>query len=284
MPCFAPSIRTKTLTVLRKLDIERKKRVLLFLIESSLLSEKTQYLLSGADYNRIKIDLADCLFVNAHFVGVHFQQVSFTNCIFHNVTFREANLNRAILTHGVFSLTHCISCQMDHVNFQGAIISETYFNSSTLSYADFQQVKWFNNTFLNINLTGAIFSTILPDHLFIRNSLLPNGTFTDIDEIHMNVNQCESLDEWIVQPKESLQVNNCTFVATIFNATMQQFITMPFVERSMLINAAQAKFLFKFHQNGTRRRISVNIIFASLQSTVYEPRDMGKFLICSHAS
>ncbi|CAF4020713.1 unnamed protein product, partial [Rotaria sordida] len=90
--------RTKTLTALRKLDIVRKKHILLFLKESSLLSNDTQSLWFGADFNRIKIDGNDCRFSNATFWGVQFQYASLTNCQFENVIFRDTNFNHATLT------------------------------------------------------------------------------------------------------------------------------------------------------------------------------------------
>jgi uncharacterized protein YjbI with pentapeptide repeats len=53
------------------------------------------------------------------------------------------NFHRAILTNPIFYFSQFFGCQMDYVNFQQTIISETQFDRSLLSYADFRQVKFF---------------------------------------------------------------------------------------------------------------------------------------------
>ncbi|CAF3925845.1 unnamed protein product [Rotaria magnacalcarata] len=128
-------MRTKTLTTLRKLDNEL-----------------------GANFNGIELNQNDCIFKNVTFSGVYFQKVSFRNCLFENVIFRQVDFRGAILTNSIFYLTYFISCEMDSVNFQQAVISEPDFNGSSLSYTNFQQVKIDFVRFYNVDLTKASFS------------------------------------------------------------------------------------------------------------------------------
>jgi len=53
------------------------------------------------------------------------------------------NFHRAILTKSIFYFSQLFECQMDYVNFQQTIISETQFDRTLLIYADFRQVKFF---------------------------------------------------------------------------------------------------------------------------------------------
>jgi uncharacterized protein YjbI with pentapeptide repeats len=270
-------IRTKTLTALRKLDDERKKHVLLFLKESSLLSNEKQSLWFGADFNRIKLDGEECRFSNVTFWGVQFQYVSLTNCIFLNVTFLESNFNRAILTRSSFFSSRFISCRMEHVNFQDGIIYSTHLNGSTLSYANFQRTILDTSKFFNVNLTGAAFSTISQDHPFIWNSLLPNGTFSQIDEIHREMNECASPTEWMADPGGSIQVNSCVFEAATFNESVSQYgLNITLDKYSILIDANQAEFEFQVRQNSTKQTISVMVFFEGVQNLVFDLRNIGK--------
>ncbi|CAF3630994.1 unnamed protein product [Rotaria sp. Silwood1] len=270
-------IRTKTLTTLRKLDNERKKYILLFLKESSLLSEDEQSLLSGADFNGIKIDHNDCVFRNVIFSGVYFQQVSFMNCLFENVTFRYVDFHEAVLSHSIFYLTYFISCRMDYVNFQESVISESYFNSSSLSYTDFRQVKIDFVKFYNVNLTKASFSDnpIQTQYSLIRNSLLPNGTFSTIDDINIISNLCTSFEKWSPIPIDGIKVDNCTFVIKISNTTIARYIRRPFIDRSVLIGAEQADFLLELKQKYTMMYISIIIYFVGVEHGVFETQQFA---------
>ncbi|CAF4665422.1 unnamed protein product, partial [Rotaria sp. Silwood2] len=263
-------IRTKTLTALRKLDIVRKKHVLLFLKESSLLLNDTQHLWFGADFNGIKVDGNECRFMNATFWGVQFQYVSLTNCIFENVIFRDSNFNHATLTRSSFLNTHFMSCYMEQVNFQDAIIFTVYFNGSILNFANLLHTKLNNVFFLNVNLMGAIFNIKPLDFFTIRNSILPNGTFSPVDSFYIKMDDCASLDGWFILPNGSIQVNNCMIVSTNINASMSQIVPMSLTDLSILINTNQMEFEFKIHENGLSTKILINMLFGNPESLVFD--------------
>lgn len=132
-------IRTKTLTALRKLDHERKKQILLFLKESSLLSEDDQSVLNGAHFNGMIIEHNDCIFRHVIFSGIDFQNVSLIHCMFNNVTFRRVNFHRSISRNSMFFRTYFIECHLDNVDFQDSVISESNFEHTSLAYADLRR-------------------------------------------------------------------------------------------------------------------------------------------------
>lgn len=272
-------IRTKTLTALRKLDNERKKYLLLFLQESSLLSEDELSLLVGAVFNGIKIHYHDCVFRNVIFVGVYFENVTFTYCIFENVTFRYVKFQYSILTNSVFYLTSFISCQMEYVNLENTIISESEINNTLLGYANFQDVKLDFVKFNNVNLTRASFSKNATQtrYISIRNSMLPNGTFSSIDDIISHSKLCQNFDHWSLRPSFGIKDLNCTFVATIAHASISKGIILPFLDRSVLIDADQADFLFEIEEKYTRTSLTIAIYFVGVENGVFAPQQFGRF-------
>jgi uncharacterized protein YjbI with pentapeptide repeats len=272
-------IRTKTLTVLRKLDNERKKYVFLFLKESFLLSADEQSLLVEANFNGIRLNQYDCYFKHTTFLGIYFENVSFTNCVFENVTFRYVYFHRANLTNSIFYLSQFYACQMDYVNFQQTIISESIFDRSLLSYADFRHVKFDFTKFNNVNFTKAIFSdtSIQMKNTKITNSLLWNQTFSSIDEIHIHSNFCFSFDRWSPQPIDGFRIDNCTLITTISNANLSIDIIEPFSDRMVLIDANQAEFFFEVKQKYTMTFLSITIYYVGVERGVFETRQIGMF-------
>lgn len=272
-------IRTKTLTTLRKLDNERKKYVLLFLKESSLLHEDEQSLLVGANFNGIDLSYNDCIFKNVTFSGVYFQEVSFEHCLFENVIFRNVNFHKATLTNSIFYLTYFISCQMDYVNFYESIISESDFNSTSLSYTNFNQVKIDYVKFNDVNLTKAIFfdNSSQKQYSIIRNSLLPDQTFSPIDNFQVTSNLCETVNEWSPLPRNGIQLHNCTFTVNMSKTSLAKYIQSPFTNRSVLIDAKQAEFLFELKQKYKSMAILVVIYFVGVEHGMFETQQYGKF-------
>ena len=275
-------IRTKTLTSLRKLDDTRKKYVLLFLRESSLLIEDEHSLLDGADFNSIQIDPQDCKFRNVIFSGVSFQEVSFTHCLFENVTFSRVDFRRAMLTHSAFYRTHFISCRVDNVDFRHTVISESTFNQSSITWTNFRYAKIDYVKFLNVNLTRATFSADpdqLPTYSLVRNSILPNGTFSLVDDIHIDPNLCAFADEWSVRPEDGIRSVNCTFVTRVSNASMTHWIRWPLFDRSMLIDANEAELDLALQQRRPARYITLSIYSVGIEHGVFETKQVGKFTL-----
>ncbi|CAF1240105.1 unnamed protein product [Rotaria sordida] len=144
-----------------------------------------------------------------------------------------------------------------------------------LSFANFLHTTLSTAYFLNVNLTGAIFTTKLLNFFVIRNSLLPNGTFSPVDGIDIKMNECALLDGWQVIPDRSIQIKNCTLVTTNNNASINRIIPMSLADHSMLINTNQAEFQFKIHENGLPTRILINIVFDNAENLIFDIHDTG---------
>ena len=110
-------IRTKTLTALRKLDHERKKQILLFLKESSLLSEDDQSLLNGANFNGMIIEHNDCIFRNVIFFGIDFRDTIISESNFEHTSLVYTDLRRV---------------KFDLVNFDNVNLSQVMFSHSIM--------------------------------------------------------------------------------------------------------------------------------------------------------
>ncbi|UJR32345.1 hypothetical protein I4U23_019808 [Adineta vaga] len=247
-------IRTKTLTSLRKLDNKRKTYVLLFLKESSLLIEDKHSLLEGADFNQIETDRKDC--------------------IFQNVAFRRARLINA-----AFYLTNFISCPMDNLSFQNSVISESKVKHSSLPNTNFRNVKLDYVKFINVNLTKASFddNSMQMKYVLIEHSILSNGTFSFIEDIHIDLNPCNSLEQWSIQPLDALHIINCTFVATRPLVVLAHWIKRSLIDRSKLINAGQAEFFVEIKQQQYAITfLSLSVYCIGIEHGVFETKRFFK--------
>lgn len=149
--------RVRTLTVLRRLDAERKGSVLQFLYEAGLINgdkDKVVIHLQVADLNGAKLTR---IFLN----GVNLSRVNLN----------EAVLYRAILTNAILELA----------DLRGANIREADLIRYDLSNADLTEADLSGAILIGANLRGAIGTT--PEQLAKAKSLegatLPDGTKHD---------------------------------------------------------------------------------------------------------
>ena len=271
-------IRTKILITLRKVDKARKKQILRFLDESSLLSTDGNWLLTGAEFDRIEMEPYECRFFNTYFWGVSFVEAQLKQCIFGNNTFRESNFQHTDMTRTVFRVSTFMDSLLDHANFQGTTIYQISFNGSSLSNVDFRGARFDSVRFSNVNLTGAIFDNPRQlDQYSIRNSILPDGSFSFIDEFHFNTNRCSSLDEWLVKPEGSITIENCSFVSNDSSVRMEYDIDLSSLNYSMVIDSHQAEIDLKFYRNRTLSTLAIEIVFSGAENGVYEINRMGTY-------
>ncbi|CAF4165761.1 unnamed protein product, partial [Rotaria sp. Silwood2] len=264
-------IHSKTLAALRTLDVERKKNILLFLRDSSLLSEDENSILSEADFSRIHLENDECLFFKVIFSGANFYRTSFRNCLFDNVIFRRTDFRFSDLAGSIFMDVQFIECSINEAIFHDTILSEVTFNGTTLARADFSRAKLDSIHLFNVNLTKAIFDNQTQViSLEIKNSILPNGSFSQIDDLFIAPKPCESLENWQIKPVDTVQVENCTLVAKIPDVNLEQALNFPFVERSLLVDAHQAELEITVEQSFNTQTIRIDIIFVGRKSGVYK--------------
>jgi hypothetical protein len=83
-------------------------------------------------------------------------------------------------------------CKFFNLIFSGAYFTRVRFDSVTLS---------------NVNLTGATMPLL--DHMDsvdMINFILPNGSFSRIEDLHVIPGQCESLNRWRIVPTNSVEI------------------------------------------------------------------------------
>ena len=255
-------IRGKTLAALRKLNVERRKFLFLFLQDMLFSSTANYSFLSSANFNGIQLNSYECQFRNTIFSGLLFHNATFTYCSFTNVRFDEVELDGARFSHSTLYRVQFTDCQMDSVHIADSILSEDSFNDSILTRTNLRKNVFELVNVFNVNLSGAVLpKEFSAKDLTIRNSILPNGTFSVIDDVESNLDLCSSLNEWLIHPLNSSEITNCSIVSRANNTAIIYTIPMSFKIRSILIDANQADFHFQFTRNDTRSIIMMELIF-----------------------
>ncbi|CAF1377171.1 unnamed protein product [Rotaria sp. Silwood1] len=180
-------IRTKTLTVLRTLDAERKKYVLLFLYESGLI-RNSGLDLRGADLNNVqligpyKLDnlyLPDVFLSNVTFVDCHLKNATFDRSVMNNARFIRSTLESASLGETVLNNTDFTGTTIIFANFTGAfLIGANFLSAEVVQGLTFTNSDLFEAHFTEEQFQGQR-ATMLA-HNF-NHARLPNGTFGPID-------------------------------------------------------------------------------------------------------
>ncbi|CAF1208336.1 unnamed protein product [Didymodactylos carnosus] len=188
-------IRTKTLTVLRKLDPQRKKNLMLFLIESRLINtddESKDLDLSGADFSNIHFNgtmQSKCKLESIYLPDVYLINASFLNCRIIEVNFTGSYLMNTKFTQPIIENSIFKNCVLDESGFTGTELFSINFANAFLPHSDFTAA--FNvrhPDFTNADLTNV---TIADEHLkeaTLYNAILPNKTFGPIQSESLVVN------------------------------------------------------------------------------------------------
>ena len=153
---FLLHIRTKTLTVLRSLDVIRKKYIILFLYESQLLRHGGLDL-SGADLT------------NAIFNRYHMNNAQFIN----------STLKLAVFAGAALDNSYFIRTTLVRANFSGtSLVRANFLSAEVVQGIDFTNADLLYARFTESQLRGQR-ATVVP-HDF-RHAQLPNGSFGPID-------------------------------------------------------------------------------------------------------
>lgn len=147
--------RVRVLTLLPRLDADRKRRVLLFLYESGLLDrEKTVVDVEGADFGDAELNDVDLS--AARLCGVDLRRANLS----------DANLRRSDLR----------SADLRRVNFRRADLSDANFNNANMTNADFRRADLSDAVFNSANLNRANLSDVN-----LRRANLSNAYLSDAD-------------------------------------------------------------------------------------------------------
>ena len=168
--------RVRTLTVLRRLDAERKGSVLQFLYESTLLGKEGPIIdLTGADLSRAHLSRADLSGANlshANLSGANLSGADLSESIL-----SEANLSRTNLSGTNLSGTNLNEADLMRANLRGADLI-----GANLNEADLSGAFLIGAILSRANLSGANLSraVVTPEQVTLTTSLqgtiMPDGS------------------------------------------------------------------------------------------------------------
>jgi uncharacterized protein YjbI with pentapeptide repeats len=152
--------RARTLTVLPRLDGDRKARVVQFLYESGLIAKGRPILdLGGADLSRANLSGAYLIYANldrANLSGAYLGRILLGGSKLRKADLRGADLYRANLAEA----------DLSDGNLRGADLRDAILEDANLSYADLRRAD-----LRGADLRGAALS----DVPFMRGATMPNG-------------------------------------------------------------------------------------------------------------
>lgn len=192
---YLKAIRVKTLGSLRQLDAERKREIIIFLYENELIRNdkySVDELIALDNGDVTEVDFVHsttfkCRLNNLYLSNILGSGMTFYNCHLRDVDFSGASMirttfNSSILSFGKFinaDLTESIfeGNNMQKVNFSSATLTRMKFGNSVLKKVDFTNADLIGSD-LNVDTLTNLSSENL--NVFI-NTRLPNGTFSIID-------------------------------------------------------------------------------------------------------
>lgn len=176
-------IRTRTMFVLKRLETERKKDILLFLYETNLIKDY-RLNLQEADFNRIEL-ICPSQFRDVYLSGIICSNAIFINCQFISTNFDQANLANARFINSTFQNSSFIETNLDRSHFIRSIVFYNDFSRASLIQANFLQAQLvqgnnftyadlYHANITNDQLDGKHFIVIENDFQYGR---FPNGSF-----------------------------------------------------------------------------------------------------------
>jgi uncharacterized protein YjbI with pentapeptide repeats len=199
--------RARTLTVLRRLDSERKARVLQFLYEAELISKDGPIIsligadlkganlsgavLDGANLRRVNLEGANLNEANlkrtnlsgarlekanlaaaslkwASLASAHLEEANFEGALLDEAFLPRAHLRRAVLPNAHLAAANLSSAYLEEVNLEGAILARAKLDGADLSRARLE----------GANLAGAEGTTaeeVAQQTHFLKGATMPNG-------------------------------------------------------------------------------------------------------------
>ena len=192
-------IRVKTLSVLRYVDAQRKRDVILFLYDSHLIrTDRPEY----ARLNLRGADLSDVQFIGTSANKYELHDLYLPGVHAPNILFHWSQLNNAVFDGASMSNGQFIYCTIPNASFHGIYAPDLlmgdmiFMNNSirnsnihrfrlTGAYAVFDTLDLSNVDMLNANQdrSESPSRTMLTSpQIIIRNTRLPDGSFGPIDE------------------------------------------------------------------------------------------------------
>ena len=140
--------RTRTLSVLRRLDAKRKGMVILFLKDSGLIDREAVVDLCGADLTGVSLTLANLSRTNlsgADLSGANLQDANLSKSFLGETNLHGANLGSANLA----------GADLFEANLSNAVLNQTNLSKANLTGADLSGVNLNVGDLVGANLRGA---------------------------------------------------------------------------------------------------------------------------------
>lgn len=221
-------IRTKTLTVLRTLDIQRKRYIVLFLYENGLIREHGLDL-RDADLNNVQL-IGPYRLDHLYLPGVHWSKATFIDCHLKNATFDRSTMNNARFIRSTLESASLVETGLNSTDFRRTTIVYANFTDAALVGANFLDAEVVQGSlFIDSDLPGARFTSeqfrgqrvFTVSHSF-NHARLPNGTFGPVDGAKNRIrngdaeNNVRSLDPSCLKQAIGDNDNSCTIFHLVF--------------------------------------------------------------------
>jgi uncharacterized protein YjbI with pentapeptide repeats len=183
--------RARTLTVLGRLDSRRKRSVIQFLYESSLIDKPDPVVdLSNADLSSVnlqlkdlseadlsEVDLSEADLSNAHLVGANL-----SNAVLRDADLPGADLSDADLTHANLSDANLSSATLSDADLSIATLNGTDLSGAILRGADLSGANLIEGDLSHADLSGAqgvTEGTLKAHYVTLEGTTMPDGTKHD---------------------------------------------------------------------------------------------------------
>lgn len=179
--------RARTLTVLGRLDPERKRSAVQFLYESSLIDKTDSIVdLSDADLSSVdlhlkglsKADLSEVNLSEADLSNADLRGVNLTNAILRDADLRDATLTGAVLSGAILSDANLSSAALNHANLTSSNLERTNFSSAYLRDTDFNFANLLEADMSQADLKGAQGvdkGSLKAHYVKINGTIMPDG-------------------------------------------------------------------------------------------------------------
>lgn len=164
--------RTRTLTILRRLNGERKGIVLNFLIESGLIEIEDNnnpiVYLNKADFSYCKLQVG--YLEKANLEGTNFQNADLWGTRLNGANLHSVDFNNACLKSVEFNGAHFLSTRFKGANLDCSDFQNTFLENVFFYNASLRSVNFSDTIIENANFEGAVLDYSMLDNSNLKNS------------------------------------------------------------------------------------------------------------------
>lgn len=168
-------IRTRTLTLMKVMDENRKGQALQFIYELDLLGKICEINLKGADLN--DADLSPATLENAKIKSVFAKNVNLKNSNLKKADFTSSDFSNSDLTDTNLEETNFTNTDLSNVKFINANLTKTVLTNAIVNSADFKGATFNETNLQGVDLRKAMHLTkdMLNNAINVANENLPEG-------------------------------------------------------------------------------------------------------------